>query len=68
VKLVYKATGAPVRIGDTVPQGKVVYFRAPHKASAEGRVTVQTGKRQVDTREYYASVIGAVWIEREDRA
>ena len=43
---------------------KVHYFREPHKPGSQGKVTVQEGG---STREYYVSIIGAVWVEREDR-
>jgi hypothetical protein len=68
MKLIYQATAEPVHIGDTVPLGNVIYFRRPHKPDAEGKITIQTGKRQVDCREVYVSLIGAEWVEREARA
>lgn len=37
------------------------YFSHPHKPSSEGKVSLENGM------EYYVSVIGAEWIEREDR-
>jgi hypothetical protein len=71
MKLVYKATGKEVKIGDVVTTSKgekciVTYFRPPHKPSSSGKVTV---KFEGDTfgMEYYVSVIGAEWVEREDR-
>lgn len=73
MKLVYKNNpGHEVRVGDTVQIetnggtefGKVHYFRPPHKPASEGLVTVLMNDQ---TREYYVSVIGAEWIEREDR-
>jgi hypothetical protein len=44
-------------------------FRPPHKPSSSGKVTVRetfAGGESV-THEYYVGVIGATWIEREDR-
>ena len=67
MKLVYKDRPAvEVKIGDVVfldgeMRRKVEYFRTPHKPSSEGKVTLDNGA------EYYVSVIGAEWIEREDR-
>ncbi len=73
MRLVYEETGEEVKIGDVVDIGMsemvtVDYFRPPHKPSSSGKVTVGFGK---DNRggqiEYYVGVIGAEWIEREDR-
>lgn len=66
MKLVYTQTQTPVQVGDQVTvNGQVVrvdHFRPPHKPESSGRVTLSNGA------EYYVSVIGAEWIEREDRA
>lgn len=73
MKFVYKATGKPVKLGDTVVlrdgQGFTVdYFREPHKPDSEGKVTLLAeGAQRPHGTEFYASVIGAEWIEREDR-
>jgi hypothetical protein len=72
MKLVYKATGKPVEIGDRVDirncTNVVAYFRQPHKPDSEGKVTLRMpGEGEPLGREYYVSVIGAEWIEREDR-
>lgn len=69
MKLVYSATREPVKIGDRVTTERgldceVGYFRPPHKPSSSGYVTVLVDGQQ---QEYYVSVIGAEWIEREDR-
>lgn len=71
MRLVYKATGEEVKVGDiaTMRDGtkcEITYFKPPHKSSSSGKVTV---KEDGDTfcREYYVSIIGAEWIEREDR-
>lgn len=71
MKLVYKATGKEVKIGDSVTLSSgekctVTYFRPPHKPSSSGKVSVRTEYDSFDM-EYYVSVIGAEWIEREDR-
>jgi hypothetical protein len=52
------------RDGDVV---QVSYFRTPHKPASEGKVSVAALDGTGGTREYYVSVIGAQWIEREDR-
>lgn len=68
MRLVYKATGEEVKVGDIVEgfRGtyKVLHFREPHKASSEGKIYVENDGFK---RECYVSVIGAEWIEREDR-
>ena len=69
MKLVYKGTIDEVQLGDevTLSDGtiaKVHYFRPPHKPSSSGKVTVALDGT---TQEYYVSVIGAEWIEREDQ-
>lgn len=68
MRLVYKENELPVTVGDFVKIGdeywRVIYFRPPHKPSSEGRVTIERGDIQ---SEYYVSVIGAEWIDREDR-
>ena len=63
--------GQQVMVGDRLKIGdgewvEVSYFREPHKSSSEGKVSV---RHQLDgwTSEYYVSVIGAEWIDREDR-
>jgi len=66
MKLVYDNNGKEVKVGDKVNDMTVEYFRKPHKSSSEGHVSVS--EQYVDgQREYYVSVIGATWIEREDR-
>jgi hypothetical protein len=74
MRLVHKATHGPVRIGDEVTvRGEphvVLSFPPPHKASSEGRVTVRPTDEPFSARaqaEYYVSVAGLEWIEREDR-
>lgn len=71
MKLIYESTGEQVRVGDevTLDDGctvTVTHFREPHKPSSSGKVCVMD--RGTDSqREYYVSVIGARWINREDR-
>lgn len=72
MRLVYKDTQEEVVIGDqhTLRDGDVVqvtYFRTPHKPASEGKVSVAALDGTGGTREYYVGVIGAQWIEREDR-
>lgn len=77
MRLVYQMTGEEVQVGDkvTLRDGELVevtYFREPHKPSSSGKVSVrqmsdvEPGEYVCD-REYYVSIIGAEWIEREDR-
>ena len=71
MRLVYTATQLPVNIGDEgildapIRRYTVKYFRPPHKPSSSGNVTIEIDGQMV---ERYVSVIGAEWIEREDRA
>lgn len=72
MRLIYIKTGEEVVIGDqvTLRDGEVVrvaYFRPPHKASSSGKVSVE-GLLGGPQSEYYVSVIGAEWVDREDRA
>jgi len=69
MKLVYNWNNEPVKVGDevTLSDGKKVkihYFRQPHKPESSGKVTVQ---EDGSTREYFVSIIDAVWIDREDQ-
>ncbi|KLR58010.1 hypothetical protein OX89_09355 [Diaphorobacter sp. J5-51] len=60
-------------LGDTViingNSFEVTYFTKPHKASSEGKVqvTYKGEEESTTSREYYVGIIGAEWIEREDR-
>ena len=74
MKLVYTKTGTEVKVGDVVEiahgqKVKVTYFCEPHKPSSSGKVSVQYfGYPEGEgTMEYFVNVIGAEWIEREDR-
>lgn len=71
MRLVYKGTDKEVQVGDITPTVKgemveVTYFREPHKSTSEGKISVKS-KDAEWSREFYVSVIGAEWIEREDR-
>ena len=70
MRLIYSDTGTEVRIGDAAETFRgepvtVTYFAEPHKPSSSGKVSVEeaSGFRS----EFYAGVIGAEWIDREDR-
>ncbi|MDR3502928.1 MAG: hypothetical protein P4L79_10120 [Legionella sp.] len=80
MRLVYKDTGVEVKIGDKVKDFRgepliVTGWRKPHKPSSSGFVSVVDADEYVDLKEdgrshgseFYAGVIGAEWIEREDR-
>lgn len=75
MQLVYTATQKPVTKGDTVEingqQLVIEYFAKPHKCSSQGKVSLRPADQPEETpnggSEYYVSVIGAEWIEREDR-
>lgn len=71
MRLVYTKTGTEVKEGDVVEVAhgqkvEVTYFREPHKPSSSGKVSVRYFEND-GTMEYYVSVIGAEWIEREDQ-
>lgn len=51
--------------GDDGTRVKVAYFRPPHKPSSEGKITVEFPDGS--HREFYVSVLGMIWINREDR-
>lgn len=77
MRLIYPATNKEVKIGDEIHlrndalglKARVEYFREPHKPASSGKVnvTVRHGDHE-NTAEYFVGVIGAKWIEREDRA
>lgn len=71
MRLVYTTTQQPVRVGDTITNydGRsytVEYFAQPHKPASSGKITVCDTQTNIRS-EYYVGVIGAEWIEREDR-
>lgn len=71
MRLVYKETQQEVKVGDVFINKdgdalKVTYFKEPHKSSSGGKVSVEINGGPGEM-EYYVSVIGAKWIEREDQ-
>lgn len=72
MRLIHKATGAEVQVGDAVTTFRnepavVVDWRKPHKPASSGFVTVRFLGEPDYTNEYYAGVVDCEWIEREDR-
>lgn len=71
MRLIYEATGLPVALGDAITlhgsRYTVGYFRSPHKPSSEGKVVLHHLGNPRASAEFYVSIIGAKWIEREDR-
>jgi hypothetical protein len=75
MRLVFKRSGREVKIGDKIDIAgggdpaeivEVTYFRPPHKPSSSGKVSVKDVHSGQES-EFYVSVIGAEWIEREDQ-
>jgi hypothetical protein len=65
MRLVYETNGVEVKVGDIAidfrgDQHRVKALHEPHKPSSSGHVTTDVGY-------FYVGVIGAEWIEREDR-
>jgi hypothetical protein len=71
MRLIYDKTGEPVKAGDVIHLNGApcfVYgFREPHKPASSGKVSVKAMNDAGYCREYYVSVIGATWVDREDR-
>jgi len=72
MRLVYDGSdGAPVECGDTVHvKGTPYYVMSivkPHKLASTGRVLCKAMTEEGWICEWFPSVIGATWIEREDR-
>lgn len=73
MRLIYKATGKPVTKGDVVTLDGTDFvigmLPQPHKPDSEGKVYVHVAGTddRVNMTQFYVSVIGAEWIEREDR-
>lgn len=70
MRLVYEKSGLEVQVGHKVvgPHGEVFtveYFREPHSPASSGKITIKDF--QDHTHEFYVGIIGAKWIEREDR-
>jgi hypothetical protein len=72
-----RLNGAVIQKGDAVHLGDSVFtfrgepcvinhFATPHKSSSEGKISVQV-EGSTHSSEFYVSVIGAQWIDREDR-
>jgi hypothetical protein len=70
MRLVYKDSIREVQIGDLVAlrdgDAEIQHFRPPHKSNSIGKVSVSYLNKDW-TQEFYTSVIGAEWIDREDR-
>ena len=71
MRLVYTDTGKEVQVGDkvTLRSGEIAAvnsFPKPHKPASGGIVYITTDNES--EMGYYTAVIGAEWIEREDRA
>lgn len=74
MRLVYETTGEEVKLGDRVmlsdePDIYIVKgIQKPHTPASTGRVYVVPVDDPEDVQQaYFPSVIGATWIEREDR-
>ena len=72
MKLVYDITNnPPVKLGDPVIVSGTPYYVMsivkPHKPSSTGRVLCKAMTEEAWICEWYPSVIGAKWIEREDQ-
>jgi hypothetical protein len=71
MKLVYTKTFLEVKVGDvTHIRGVPHYIMGickPHSPASTGRVQVQSMNENKYFREYFPSVVGADWINREDR-
>lgn len=73
MRLIHKKTGETVKRGDiiTLNPGKervmVKGWCMPHKPSSTGRIYVRLEGEMNDEREYFPSVGGCEWIDREDR-
>jgi hypothetical protein len=69
MRLIYTANPTrEVKIGDTVEIDGTTFtvtsFRKPHKPASSGKVSVRWNG---PSTEFYVGVIGAEWVEREDR-
>ena len=72
MRLVYEESGdAPVQVGDVVKVDGTPYFvysiTEPHKPSSTGRVICKAMTDRPWLCEWFPSVIGARWIERDDQ-
>ena len=71
MRLIYEKTGEEVRAGDLVSSQdgelfRLDFYREPHKPSSTGRVYVTRMVEQGGQLEFFPSVVGAKWVERED--
>ena len=71
MRLIYEKTGEEVKAGDLVSSQdgelfRLDFYREPHKPSSTGRVYVTRLVEQGSQLEFFPSVVGAKWIERED--
>jgi hypothetical protein len=69
MRLVDRATGNPVQIGDTLVDfhgdtARLTAIREPHDPRSTGRVVVREGAH---TREYFPGVFGLIWEGRDDQ-
>ena len=67
MKLIYEKTKEPVMIGDraTTFRGESVVVTGmdePHKPSSTGRVYIKYSGFDSIGREFFPSVIGAIWV------
>ena len=73
MRLIYLSNNEEVKQGDIVEirgiKHKILDLPPPHKPSSSGHVYVQrfTDTSSRDVNRYYVGVMGAKWIEREDR-
>lgn len=76
MKLVYDDTGEEVQVGDTArtfrgDEIRVAAVVLPAHGGSTGRVYVKyvdDWMKPVNTREFFPSVIGATWVDREDQS
>lgn len=72
MKLIHKATGVEVKVGDAVKNsrgetGTIEGWVRPRHTASEGQIGVIRAGMNVPLYNY-ASVWGCEWVEREDRA
>ncbi len=72
MNLIYKNTQKEVKVGDEVTtfrgeKARVTFFRQPASPASSGKISIKMNGEDYEN-EYYVSVIGAEWINREDRA
>jgi len=72
MRLVHCKNQVEVKVGDIVELNgcpyRVTYFRPPHKPASSCKVSVESVQNPGMSMEYFVGVIGAEWIEREDRS